>query len=105
MAVQLKNLANKSLGEEFQQEIADIHFKFKEGTSQSYENLDKVIVYLQEMKGGEGNVDAVNEVEIDTKQTEHEENVHDDEAIAERLQQIWELDEEKLILRWEGGST
>ncbi|HLR41249.1 MAG TPA: stage III sporulation protein AF, partial [Virgibacillus sp.] len=65
-----------------------------------------VIVYLQESEGEEGTVDAVEEVVINTDEpVENEKEEHDIEGVTALLQELWELDDKKLTIIWEGGAS
>ncbi|MFC2948205.1 stage III sporulation protein AF [Virgibacillus sediminis] len=107
MAVQLKNLAKDPLMEEHQAEIMDISFSFSQGEEYSFESLEEVIVYLQEHGEGEGAVDVVEEVVIDTEEQESakEEQNNRDEGVILLLREVWELYNKEITVIWEGGTT
>lgn len=104
MAVQFKKLAETPLQEDYQAEIADIKPLFTTEADLSYENLDKVVVYLREAEMGEGAVDAVDNVVIDTNKPVISENEVDVKGIKLLLQDVWEIDNKKLTILWEGGA-
>ncbi len=107
MTDQLKNLAKDPLKEDYQAEINSIDFVFSDETEMAYENLEEVIVYLQEAEGGEGSVRAVEDVVINTDgpvQTEEPAPPRIEEA-AVLLGDIWELDDKKVTIIWEGGAS
>lgn len=106
MAVQLKSLAKDPLLEDYQAEITDIDFKFSAEKDITYEDLEEVIVYMHESVNGEGAVGTVEDVVINTDDpvgTEEEE--HDVEGITVLLQEVWELNDKKLTIIWEGGAS
>ncbi|RDW21959.1 stage III sporulation protein AF [Oceanobacillus chungangensis] len=105
MAVQLKELANDSLNKEFQLEITNIEFLFTSNQEKTYENLNEVIVHLSELENGEGAVNVVEDVVINTDNpVEIEERINEQEIIK-MLEDIWELNDKEIILNWEGGSS
>lgn len=105
MAVQLKKLAKDPLMENHQAEISNIEFVFSDETEVAYEGLEEVIVYLREAEGGEGSVSAVEDVVINTNDpVQTEEPAPDTEELAGLLEDIWELDNKKVTIIWEGGA-
>lgn len=107
MAVQLKEIAEDPLREEFQSEIINMQFQFKEKGEVNFENLEEVIVYISEADGREGDVSEIKEVVIDTKKTieEKQPEAEDAEPIQELLQEVWELEDKKLTIIREGGTS
>ncbi|GAA0416717.1 MAG: stage III sporulation protein AF [Bacillota bacterium] len=104
MAVQLKEYAEQPLQEEYQVEITDIKFQFGNQQEMTFKNLDEVIVYLRESKDGEGAVSIVDDVVIDT---DNPDNTNEDEQLEQiqaLLREVWELDNKKVTLQWEGGA-
>src|SRR5690625_4645268 len=84
MAVQLIEIAKDPLYEEYQLEINNIDFRFSnEAVSQelNFESLDEVIVYMEQAKDGEGAVNAVEDVVIDTEDPLKKEEMEDYEEI------------------------
>ncbi|WP_245976772.1 stage III sporulation protein AF [Oceanobacillus arenosus] len=105
MAVQLKALANDSLTEEYHVEISNIEFLFTGEQEMSYENLNEVIVHVLELKDGEGAMNVVEDVVINTNNpVESEERINEQEIIK-RLKEIWEFNDKEISLYWEGGSS
>jgi len=107
MVVQLKNLAEDPLAEE-QITIADIQFNFGKTEAHTFDNLEEIIVYLATTNEGEGVVDEINEIEINTNEPTLERDELeeiDSELIKNILQEVWELDEMKITLIWEEGVT
>jgi len=107
MVVQLKNLAEDPLAEE-QITITDIQFNFGKTEAYTFDNLEEVIVYLVATNEGEGVVDEINEIEINTNEPTLDQNKleeNDPELIKNILQEVWELDEMKITLIWEEGVT
>src|SRR5699024_9984010 len=105
MVVQLKNLAEDPLAEE-QITITDIQFNFGKTEAYTFDNLEEVIVYLVATNEGEGVVDEINEIEINTNEPTLDQNKleeNDPELIKNILQEVWELDEMKITLIWEEG--
>jgi stage III sporulation protein AF len=105
MAVQLKDIAKGPLAEKFQVEIVNIEFLFTTKNNYTFKDLEEVIVYLQESDGGEGAVNAIDEVVINTDDPEVHEERQDDEQIKSLLSEIWELGDKKLTVNWEGGAS
>ncbi|WP_047984165.1 stage III sporulation protein AF [Ornithinibacillus californiensis] len=108
MAVQLKDIAKAPLLDNYQAEIRHLDFKFYEGATITYEGLEEVIVYLGESVAGEGAVNAVEDVVINTGEqtdkTEEEVDV-DLQGIESMLRETWELTDKELTVRWEGGAS
>lgn len=105
MAVQLKDLAKDSLANDYQAEILDINFQLATEEKPTYEDLDEVIVYLGQMEEEEGAVGTVDNIEINTGEPVVEEDEQDVQGIKNLLQDVWEIDQDKLTIVWEGGST
>ncbi|GGK02723.1 stage III sporulation protein AF [Lentibacillus kapialis] len=109
MAVQLKDVANNPLQEKYRKEIADIEFQFTSKTELTYDNLNQnlgeVKVTLRESESGEGGVDAVDDVVINTDEPLKDESDFNVEGIKQLLHNVWDVDKEKIILLGEGGSS
>lgn len=109
MAVQLKELANDTLQEEYQQEITHIDFQISNMGEVTYENLnenlDKLHVTLQEAEEQEGSVDAVEDVAIGMEESSDKEAEVDVNGIKQLLQDVWKVDKEKISIKGEGGSS
>ncbi|WP_099158472.1 stage III sporulation protein AF [Virgibacillus ndiopensis] len=102
--VLLKDQAKTPLLEGYQAEISDIDFP---GDKPTYDGkgLDEVIVHLRENGNGEGEVNTVESVEINTESPVVEENQEVDvEGIKSLLEDVWEIDKEKITVVWEGGA-
>ncbi|MFD1038450.1 stage III sporulation protein AF [Virgibacillus byunsanensis] len=104
MTVQLKDLAKGPLLKEFDAEIADIDYLFITETDLTYEGLEEVIVYLQESENGEGAVSVVDDVVINTDEPQVLEDEQDVEEIKALLENVWEFNNKKLTVLWEGGT-
>ncbi|GIO28557.1 stage III sporulation protein AF [Ornithinibacillus bavariensis] len=107
LAVQMEDLVKAPLLDNYQAEIQNIDFQFKEGTAYSYEELEEVKVYLRESEAGEGAVNAVNDVVIDTREENPSSKAKDVDVqgMETLLRQIWELSDKKLTVIWEGGAS
>ncbi|MFD2630798.1 stage III sporulation protein AF [Oceanobacillus kapialis] len=106
MAVQLTDLAEDPLREDYQVEIADIDFLFVQEGELSFEALDKVIVSIREIEEGEGAVRIVEDVVINTEeQTIRKDNAEDEKRIVSLLKDVWDLQEKELTIIWEGGTS
>ncbi len=103
MAVQLKNIAEPELKDAFAAEIANIEFVFENNRQASYENLNEIIVTLTEGKKEEGMMKAVEDVEINTD--EPLKKLDNDEEIIAYLEKVWELQDKKITIFWEGGTS
>ncbi|MBU8565493.1 stage III sporulation protein AF [Virgibacillus pantothenticus] len=102
MAVQLKEIAKEPLQDKFQAEITDIQFRFADEREKTYENLDEVIVYVNESKDGEGAVRIVDDVVIDLDSPEQSREDNKLQDIEATLNDLWEIEQKKLLLQWEG---
>ncbi|SHF59841.1 stage III sporulation protein AF [Ornithinibacillus halophilus] len=105
MAVQLKDIANTPLKEEHKVEITAINFSFKIEQAFDFENLEEVIVTIRESEEGEGTIQAVDDVVINTEDPLANNSDVDSESIKEFLQEIWDLHDKKLSILWEGGAS
>lgn len=105
MTIQLKNVAEEPLLTEFHAKITDIDFLFLAETNISFENLEEIIVYLDESDGREGSIRTIEEIIIGQDQST--EIIEDDqnEDIKLLLQKIWELDDKKITIKQEGGTS
>lgn len=104
MAVQLKEIANTPLIENFYVKISDIDFNFDGEKELAYENLTKVTVYLKqaEIEGGEGSVVAeVEDIAINTDQPIAQAENKNTEQIKEMLADVWEIEDKELTIVWE----
>ncbi|MDC3415489.1 stage III sporulation protein AF [Aquibacillus salsiterrae] len=106
MAVQMKNDVKEGLREDYDVQITNISFTFSEGNEMSLDSLEEIDVnlvdYTEEEKRG-----VVEEVVIDVSGEENaEENSEtnpETEKIKKYLYDMWQLDDQKINLRWEGG--
>jgi stage III sporulation protein AF len=108
MAVQLIEIARDPLYEEYQMVINNIDFQFSEEADSkelNFEALDQVIVYVEQAKDGEGAVNAVEDVVIDTEDPLIKEEMEDHAGIELLLREVWELDNKELIIVEEGGAS
>ncbi|MBR3118924.1 stage III sporulation protein AF [Oceanobacillus profundus] len=108
MTVQLKNIAEDPLKEEFQVEITSIDFTFEEVENLSFEDLVEVIVYIKELENEEGAVDTVEEIVIDSQHNDQDSEGEKEEVgteIATLLMDEWELTDKKVSIYWEGGTS
>ncbi|MED3735972.1 stage III sporulation protein AF [Virgibacillus pantothenticus] len=105
MAVQLKEIAKEPLQDKFQAEITDIQFRFADEREKTYEDLDEVIVYVNESKDGEGAVRIVDDVVIDLDSPEQSREDNKLQDIEAMLNDLWEIEQKKLLLQWEGGRS
>lgn len=103
MAVQLRELAEQPLREEFHVRIESIDFQFTNEQDFSYESLQEVIVYVaSDDKKQEGVVQDVSEVKIDTKEKKEKPSVTHTDEMTERLAEIWQLTDKSIVIMWEG---
>ncbi|HEX6594415.1 MAG TPA: stage III sporulation protein AF [Bacillota bacterium] len=105
MAVQLKNIAETPLSNSYQVEIMDIDYTFNQPTDYTYEDLEEVIVYLQPLEDEEGTIHAVDDVVINTDDPVYVGNDDQTEDIIKLLQEEWELEDKKITVVWEGGTS
>lgn len=102
MAVQLKEIAEVPMEEEFELSISDIDFVFQD-EEMSMESLQEVIVYVEDAdKGVE--IDEIEEVVIDTGSNKIE-GEEENEPVQELLQRLWELEEQRITIVKEGGTS
>ncbi|MBD1222720.1 stage III sporulation protein AF [Virgibacillus halodenitrificans] len=105
MAVQLTEIAEKPLLENYRVEIKNIDFQFTEASEVSFEGLEKVIVYIKESKGGEGAVSLVDDVVIDMNNPVETKGNENNEQIEAFLRELWEMGDKDLTVIKEGGIT
>ncbi|APC48331.1 stage III sporulation protein AF [Virgibacillus halodenitrificans] len=105
MAVQLTEIAEKPLLENYRVEIKNIDFQFTEASEVSFEGLEKVIVYIKESKGGEGAVSLVDDVVIDMNNPVETKGNENNEQIESFLRELWEMGDKDLTVIKEGGIT
>lgn len=105
MAVLLKDLAKDPLLEEYQAEITDIEFLFSTKKNFTAEDLEEVIVYLRESDSGEGAMNSIDEVVINTDDPVVNDEGQDVEQIKSLLYEIWEISDKELTISWEGGAS
>jgi stage III sporulation protein AF len=110
MVVQLKDIAKAPLLDKYQAEITAIKFHYVEGASYTdeelLEKLEEVVVYLGDSEAGEGTVNAVEDVVIDSRNQQSSSNDNVDlEGMQSLLRDIWELSDKKLTVIWEGGAS
>ncbi|MFD1171595.1 stage III sporulation protein AF [Oceanobacillus picturae] len=107
MAVQLTDLAQGPLLEDYQVEITDISFLFSQEDEISFEVLDEVIVSIREIEeDGEGAVSIVEDVVINTEEPAvTKDNEEEEKQIVSLLRDVWDLQEKELTIIWEGGAS
>ncbi len=105
MAVQLKKVASDTLLNKHNMEITNMSFLFKDEKDLSYEALEEVIVYVQEMDNEEGAVRRVNKIIINTNEVMPEKDHAFEEEISTLLADIWEIDGQIITVYWEGGNA
>ncbi|CDO01926.1 stage III sporulation protein AF [Oceanobacillus picturae] len=107
MAVQLTDLAEDPLLEDYQVEITDISFLFSQEDEISFEVLDEVIVSIREIEeDGEGAVSIVEDVVINTEEPAvTKDNEEEEKQIVSMLRDVWDLQEKELTIIWEGGAS
>lgn len=103
MAVQLRELAEQPLREEFDVTIESIDFQFTNEQDFSYESLQEVIVYVtSDDKKQEGVVQDVSEVKIDTKEQKEKASFTHTDEMTDRLEEIWQITDKSIVIMWEG---
>lgn len=103
MAVQLRELAEQPLREEFDVTIESIDFQFTNEQDFSYESLQEVIVYVTSHdKKQEGVVQDVSEVKIDTKEQKEKASFTHTDEMTDRLEEIWQITDKSIVIMWEG---
>ncbi|MFD1360668.1 stage III sporulation protein AF [Lentibacillus salinarum] len=109
MAVQLKDVADSPLQQEYQQQITTIDFQMSQGADLTYENLgedlENINVTLQDSAEQEEGVDVVEDVVIDTHEPSEDEMAIDVEGVKELLSTVWEIEKEKITIIGEGGAS
>lgn len=105
MAVQLTDLAQDPLLEDYQVEITDISFLFSQEDEISFEVLDEVIVSIREIEeDGEGAVSIVEDVVINTEEPAvTKDNEEEEKQIVSLLRDVWDLQEKELTIIWREG--
>lgn len=104
MAVQLENVAEDPLKEEYNMMIEDIEFHFAEKSEVTFEDLTEVIVFIKEAEQGEGAVDTVEDVVIDSNSDKSRPKV-DFSEMEMLLMELWEITDKKVTVYWEGGTS
>jgi stage III sporulation protein AF len=105
MAFQLKDLAREPLEEDYHVEILDIDFLFSTEQGVNFEGLEEVIVYLREFDHNEGFVSIIDEVKIQTGEMKEAKENDQEKEIRLLLQDVWELRDKNLTIKWEGGTS
>jgi len=105
MINELKILAKEPLLENYHVEISDIEFVFFTEQEMSFDNLKKVIVYLDESKGENGIVSEIEKVSIGTEDNKETMEENQEEDIKLLLQEVWEIHPQNLSIIWEGGTS
>lgn len=99
MAVQLIEIAEDPMKEQYQQEITDIEFKFNSNDSYSYEDLEEVIVYVKDLVEEEGEQNTVENVVINTDHVVEKKDMdRHDEEIKQLLKKVWELTDKEITI-------
>jgi len=103
LSVDLAEIAENPLKEELNMEIQGIQFTFEEGY-QTYEGLEEIIVTLSEVGHEKGVVSAVEEIVINTKEPQHndQKSYEQLEEAQTLLEDIWEIEDKKVTVLWEG---
>lgn len=104
MAVQLKEIAEVPMEEEFDLAISHIEFAFSDEQEISAETLNEVIVYVNE-KEREGDIAEIEEVVIDTGSERSRAVSKEQKAIQDLLTDLWELEEQQVTVVKEGGTS
>ncbi|GLO66543.1 MULTISPECIES: stage III sporulation protein AF [Oceanobacillus] len=104
MAVQLENVAEDPLKEEYNMMVEDIEFRFTEKSEVTFEDLTEVIVFIKEAEQGEGAVDTVEDVVIDSN-SEKTRPKMDFSEMEMLLMELWEITDKKVTVYWEGGTS
>lgn len=101
MSTQLVSLAQEQLLEAFHAEIVDIQFQFLTEDEITYDDLEEIIVFLRPGNDQEHVVTMIDEVII--LGDDPIEKPYEDDGIKDLLQNLWELEDIKLSIKWEGG--
>ncbi|MFS0751473.1 stage III sporulation protein AF [Oceanobacillus sp. 1P07AA] len=104
MAVQLENVAEDPLKEQYNMMVEDIEFQFTEKSEVSFEDLTEVIVFIKEAEQGEGAVNTVEDVVIDSNSEKTSPEV-DFSEMEMLLMELWEITDKKVTVYWEGGTS
>lgn len=105
MSAQLKSIAKDPLQNDYGAEIRDIDFIFMTAGEISLENLGEVIVYLDVTEDQGGKIRLVDEVIIGQDQSSQMTGDTHDEDIIQLLQEMWDLHDKKVAIKWEGGTS
>ena len=107
LSTQLKELAKEPLVKGFQTEIYKIGFIFSEEQAISYESLTEVVVYIRKADLEEGAVSIVDEIIILAEESPDEEEETNDETypIQKLLEEVWEMKDKQLTIKWGGGTS
>lgn len=105
MTIQLKDVAEEPLLTGFHVEIIDIDYLFLDEGDISFENLEEIIVYLDESDGREETIRTIEEIMIGQDHSTESIGDEQDEDITLLLQSLWELDDKKISIKREGGTS
>lgn len=107
MTIQLRDVAESPLLEQYQTEIVEIDYLFLTADEKTYEQLEEVIVYLRTSDQMKGAISIVDDVVISPGKQEKVMEVDADETeeISTLLREIWELGDKQLTIKWGGGPS
>ncbi|GGC91375.1 stage III sporulation protein AF [Thalassobacillus devorans] len=99
MVVQMKSHAEERLAQDFTAEIMDITFLFKDEVK-DLEHLETVQVSLKEAE----TVESIEHIDIDLDKPAEEKDEQTNEAIVTYLAELWQLDQDRITIQWEGAN-
>ncbi|WP_085508833.1 stage III sporulation protein AF [Thalassobacillus devorans] len=99
MVVQMKSQAEEKLAQDFSAEIMDITFLFKDEVK-DLEHLETVQVSLKEVE----TVESIENIDIDLDKPAQEKDEQTKEAIVSYLAELWQLDQDRITIQWEGAN-
>ena len=104
VAVQLKKEVNKELIDRFGKSIdGDISITMKDDNKVSVDNIDKIILYLKDVKDDTA-IAAIEPIKIDTQKPVDNQNSAETQSISTFLTKQWNLTNQSIELHFERGN-
>lgn len=104
LSKELTDIAKEPLEDKFDMEIQAIQFTFQDESNPSYEELEDIIVTLSESHQEKEVATKIEDIEINTKEPKHHHSESDDklEDVQTLLVDVWEIENKKVTVLWEG---
>ena len=99
----MKNEVSPKL-EDYDVQIVDISFVFKNEMLDNFDDLEKVVVTLHPLAEGEQAEETIEMIEIDTEKQRNRPNYRLSNEIRTILAENWGLNKGQIQVIWEGGT-